>query len=96
MGEPASRNASTNLDGVFCNSPKLLYLFLTGILQWGVLASVLLWLRPVAGYLGLAVVFVWVGTLRGGLVAVFQGFFASIGKILSLAWGLGAGVAHGH
>ena len=72
MGEPASRNASTNLDGVFCNSPKLLYLFLTGILQWGVLASVLLWLRPVAGYLGLAVVFVWVGTLRGGFSFCFS------------------------
>ena len=96
MDEPASRNASTNLDGVFCNSPKLLYLFLEGILQWGLLASVLLWLRPVAGYLGLAVVFVWVGTLQRGLVSVFQGFFASIDKILSLAGGLGARVAHGH
>ena len=33
---------------------------------------------------------------EGGVVSVFQGVFASVGKILNLAGGLGAGVAHGH
>ena len=33
---------------------------------------------------------------EGGLVSVFQGVFASVVKILNLAGGLGAGVAHGH
>ena len=32
----------------------------------------------------------------GGLVSVFQGFFAGINKILDLAGGLGARVALGH
>ena len=45
-------------------------------------------------------VFVWDGALRwaggGGLVSVFQGFFAGINKILDLAGGLGARVALGH
>ena len=87
------------MDGVFSSWPKLLYLFLAGILQSGLLASVLLSLRPVAGYLG-AGCGVRVGWRaaggEGGLVSVFQGVFASVGKILNLAGGLGAGVAHGH
>ena len=33
---------------------------------------------------------------EGGLVSVFQGFFAGINKILNLAGGLGARVALGH
>ena len=33
---------------------------------------------------------------EGGLVSVFQGFFAGINKILNLARGLGARVALGH
>ena len=48
-------------------------------------------------------VFVWDGALqeggggeKGGLVSVFQGFFAGINKILNLARGLGARVALGH
>ena len=32
-------------------------------------------LRSVAGYLGLALVFLWGGTPRGGLIAVFRDFF---------------------
>ena len=38
----------------------------------------------------------WRAVVGGGLVSVFQGFFASIGKILNLAGRLGTGVAHGH
>ena len=33
---------------------------------------------------------------EGGLVSVFQGFFAGINEILNLAGGLGARVALGH
>ena len=35
-------------------------------------------------------------TAGGGLVSVFQGFFANISKILDLAGGLGARLANGH
>ena len=45
-----------------------------------------LFLRPVAGYLGLALVFVWGGALRV-LASVYQGFFASIGEGFDLAGG---------
>ena len=44
-------------------------------------------LRSFAGYLGLARVFGWGGTLRGSLVSVFQGFFAIIGEMFIFAGG---------
>ena len=50
-------------------------------------------LQSVAGYLGLALVFVWGSTLRGGgLIAVLGKFLASIDKIFIFAggrWALG-------
>ena len=46
-------------------------------------------LRSFAGYLGLALVFGWGGTLRGSLVSVFQGFFAIIGGMFIFAGGWG-------
>ena len=58
----------------------------------GMLGSVL---RSAAGYLGLALVFVWGGTLCRGLAAGFCGFFARAGRVFVLAgrggggWGLG-------
>ena len=57
----------------------------------------LLCVRPLAGLFG-AGCGIRVGwrSAEGSLVSVFQGFFASIGKILSLAGGLGARLADGH
>ena len=56
----------------------------------GVLAPMfpMFWLQSFAGYLGLALVFVWGGALRGvggTLFSAFEGVFANIGKILILA-----------
>ena len=43
--------------------------------------------------LGLALVSMWGGALRGSLISGFQDFFASIGKAFILARGLGAGLS---
>ena len=55
-------------------------------------------LQLVAGYLRLALVFVWGGALRGGrggggIGPFFRGVCASIGKVFILAGGLGAGLS---
>ena len=58
----------------------------------GMLGSVL---RSAAGYLGLAPVFVWGGTLCRGLAAGFCGFFARPGGVFVLAGGGGRGLGAG-
>ena len=54
-------------------------------------------LRSVAGYLGLALVFVWDGALRERFCYCFSGLFgASIGGVLILVGGGGGGALGYH
>ena len=48
-------------------------------------------LRLVAGYLGLALVFVWGGAPRGGLMAILRDFFGSANEFFILAGGCALG-----
>ena len=67
--------------------------FLSNSRDWFLYGAFKSGLQSVAGYLGLALVFVWGGALRGGLIAIFIGLFATVGGIFILAGGLGAGLS---